>query len=880
MGAIGGDAPVQWDKVDGAEVANGGGGGSAGRLEKILVSVRLRPLSDKEIARGDPAEWECINDTTIISRSTFPDRPTAPTAYSFDRVFRTDCNTKEVYEEGAKAVALSVVSGINSSVFAYGQTSSGKTYTMTGITEYTAADIYDYIAKHEGRAFVLKFSAIEIYNEVVRDLLSSETTSLRLWDDAEKGTYVENLTEVILRDSDHLKELISVCEAQRKTGETYLNENSSRSHQILKLTIESSAREFLGKDKSTTLVASVNFVDLAGSERASQALSAGTRLKEGCHINRSLLTLGTVIRKLSKVKNGHIPYRDSKLTRILQPSLGGNARTAIICTMSPARSHMEQSRNTLLFASCAKEVVTNAQVNVVMSDKALVKQLQRELARLESELRCPASYPGLEALVREKDSQIRKMEKEIKELKSQRDLAQSRLQDLLQVVGDNHNSKHSLGYSVCSPPFSGMPPTNGRDGNSQISNEDSEDLCKEVRCIETNEPEENECLESSAVGSNSLQDSNVGSSMHGNNDRHPSVNSRQHDVSPITLEEHLENVKKPFANLAMDLGSSTRNSSSSKVIGRSRSCRSLMGSTLSEDLEKEDCTPPSRSFMDHPGRPEGCQRRGSALNFDAESETLSRAGSMLSEITTARGDTEFAGIGEFVAELKEMAHVQYQKEHGDQGENGELAEGTIRSVGLDPIMDALQSPSRWPLEFEKKQQEIIDLWHGCNVSLVHRTYFFLLFKGDPADAIYMEVELRRLSFLKDTYSNGSMGRNVVAGNLNTSLVSSAKKLQREREMLCRQMQKRLTIQERESMYTKWGVSLSSKRRRLQVARRLWTETKDLEHVRESASIVARLIGLLEPGKALREMFGLSFAPQQFSRRSHNSWRYGRSPVLP
>ncbi|XP_025824270.1 LOW QUALITY PROTEIN: kinesin-like protein KIN-7F [Panicum hallii] len=942
MGAIGGDEPVQWGKVDGAEVANGGGGG-AGRLEKILVSVRLRPLSDKEIARGDLAEWECINDTTIISRSTFPDRPTAPTAYSFDRVFRSDCNTKEVYEEGAKAVALSVVSGINSSVFAYGQTSSGKTYTMTGITEHTAADIYDYIAKHEERAFVLKFSAIEIYNEVVRDLLTAESTSLRLWDDAEKGTYVENLTEVILRDSDHLKELISVCEAQRRTGETYLNENSSRSHQILKLTIESSAREFVGKDKSTTLVASVNFVDLAGSERASQALSAGTRLKEGCHINRSLLTLGTVIRKLSKVRNGHIPYRDSKLTRILAFS-GRQCKNSNYLYNEPSSKPYGQSRNTLLFASCAKEVVTNAQVNVVMSDKALVKQLQRELARLESELRCPTSYSGLETLVKEKDNQIRKMEKEIKELKLQRDLAQSRLQDLLQVVGDNHGSKHPvasgrnftfdvpqpcedeqstasevvssgqsfrfqgrqiaqrdyrsqqsennahlpLGYSVCSPPFSGMPPTNGRDDHSQVSNEDSEDLCKEVRCIETNETEENECLESSAMGSSSLQDSNVGSSMHGNNDPNPSVNSRQHDVSPITLEQHLENVKKPFANLVMDLGSSTRNSSSSKVIGRSRSCRSLMGSTLFEDLEKEDCTPPSRHFMDHPGRPEGCQRRVSALNYDAESETLSRAGSMLSEITTARdglkangsvaGDTEFAGIGEFVAELKEMAQVQYQKQRGDQGENGELAEGTIRSVGLDPITDALQSPSRWPLEFEKKQQEIIDLWHGCNVSLVHRTYFFLLFKGDPADAIYMEVELRRLSFLKDTYSNGSMGRNVVAAGLNTSLVSSAKKLQREREMLCRQMQKRLTIQERESMYTKWGVSLSSKRRRLQVARRLWTETKDLEHVRESASLVARMIGLLEPGKALREMFGLSFAPQQFTRRSHNSWRYGRSSL--
>lgn len=135
-----------------------------------------------------------------------------------------------------------------------------------------------------------------------------------------------------------------------------------------------------------------NFIDLAGSERASQAMSAGARLKEGCHINRSLLTLGTVIRKLSKGRRqGHINFRDSKLTRILQPCLGGNSRTAIICTLSPARSHVELTRNTLLFACCAKEVTTKARINVVMSDKALLKQLQRELARLETELRTPAT---------------------------------------------------------------------------------------------------------------------------------------------------------------------------------------------------------------------------------------------------------------------------------------------------------------------------------------------------------------------------------------------------------------------------------------------------------------------------------------------------------
>jgi centromeric protein E len=245
--------------------------------------------------------------------------------------------------------------------------------------------------------------------------------------------------------------------------------------------------------------------------------------------------------------------------------------------------------------------------------------------------------------------------------------------------GHRQNSENNVefptppSYSVSSPPFNGMPPTNGRDDVSQISNEDSEDICKEVRCIETNEKE---CLESSAVESNSLQDSNVSSSVLGNNASNPFVNSGHHDVPPITLEQCLENVRKPFANPVKDLGSSTRNLSGSKVIGRSRSCRSLMGSTLFEDLEKDDCTPPSRRFMDFPGRPEGCPRR---LNYDAESETLSRAGSMLSEITTTKdglkangsvaGDTEFTGIGEFVTGLKEMAQVQYQKQHGDQVRN-------------------------------------------------------------------------------------------------------------------------------------------------------------------------------------------------------------------
>lgn len=227
MGAINAEELNKFSKMQGA---------MGGREEKILVLVRLRPLSEKEMCNIEEADWECINDSTVLYRNSLQERSGLPTAYSFDRVFSGDCSTKQVYEEGTKEIALSVVTGINSSVFAYGQTSSGKTYTMRGITEYTVADIYDYIQRHEERAFVLKFSALEIYNENVRDLLSSDNTGLRILDDPERGTIVEKLTEESVKDWNHLKKLISICEAQRKIGDTSLNEQSSRSHQILKLT--------------------------------------------------------------------------------------------------------------------------------------------------------------------------------------------------------------------------------------------------------------------------------------------------------------------------------------------------------------------------------------------------------------------------------------------------------------------------------------------------------------------------------------------------------------------------------------------------------------------------------------------------------------------
>nr|GMC87464.1 kinesin-like protein KIN-7E isoform X1 [Ipomoea batatas] len=907
MGAIGGEESMKWDKMQGT---------GFGEEEKILVLVRLRPLSEKEISRNEVSDWECINETTILYRNSLQERSGLPTAYTFDRVYRGDCSTREVYDGGSKDIALSVVRGVNSTIFAYGQTSSGKTYTMNGITEYTVADIYDYIQKHEERAFVLKFSAMEIYNEVVRDLLSSDNSPLRLLDDPEKGTIIEKLTEETLRDWNHLKELLSICEAQRQIGETYLNETSSRSHQILRLTIESSAREFIGKDNKTTLSASVNFVDLAGSERASQALSVGQRLKEGCHINRSLLTLGTVIRKLSKGRNGHVNYRDSKLTRILQPALGGNARTAIICTLSPARSHVEQSRNTLLFACCAKEVTTNAQVNVVMSDKALVKHLQKELARLESELRGPGTCCDHVALLRKKDMQIEKLEKEVKELAKQRDLAQSQVENLVQVKGTDQGSSQKRELSdECSSSgsededsFFSSDHNKRRKELASRSGEVSDEHCKEVHCIEmdpsginhtpessgllNNENENRERITVLPVSSNGRFAARDFSSTSSGQASHASnyIGQGAPEQRMPGTQETSNSAVSPYPDRSSQwsLSNSMLDSRTLKLT-RSMSCRAnIMDDSFSPNSEMaEQCgetTPPNGLEKDFPGRPEALRRKHWKLPpviYGADNPKLSRNNSQSSygsafvdEVNSrsnAPEDDVIPTVDTFVAGLKEMAKIHYEDQAEDADLTGNSFQTSVKDVGLDP----LGAPSNWPSEFERMQKLIIELWQTCNISLIHRTYFFLLFKGDPTDSIYMEVEVRRLSFLNASFSKGNPA---VQGGKRLTLASrnSLKALRRERGMLSRLIFKRFTENERNHVYQKWGIALNSKQRRQKLVHRLWSST-DMNNVTESAAIVAKLIGFSEQEEAPKEMFGLSFTPGM-SRRSFG-WRNSVASLL-
>ncbi|KAF8749336.1 hypothetical protein HU200_012665 [Digitaria exilis] len=917
---------------------------AAGEAERILVSVRLRPVNAREAERGDGSDWECAGPTTLMFRGNIPERAMFPATYAYDRVFNPECSTQQVYEQGAKRVAMSVLNGINSSIFAYGQTSSGKTYTMVGVTEHSMSDIYDYIDKHPEREFALKFSAMEIYNEAVRDLLNPEATQLRLLDDPEKGTVVEKLTEETLTDKGHLLELLAVCEAQRQIGETALNETSSRSHQILRLTIESSAKQFMGRGNSSTLMACVNFVDLAGSERASQTQAAGTRLKEGSHINRSLLTLGKVIRQLSKGGNGHIPYRDSKLTRILQSSLGGNARTAIICTMSPAHCHLEQSRNTLLFANCAKNVATNAQVNVVMSDKVLVKHLQRELARLENELKLPgsASCRTHDEVLREKDELIKQLEEQLKDLMEQRDTVQSQLENFRRVASDgNINDRTTRQWDDYSRSSESHPRIvsedvlsssdtydcayedqddlgskgldashicNGHNQDSEIpegiaephqqtvgehsvsslhqrrnhnsdskeiyqanimpSSELSEEHCKEVPWIETNEFSRSHFpADRSHAGTNSDED-NHSESMLDTTDSAIKLYTCDSDASSDT-EKTTNDESLALKRCVI--------SSRDSVLNRSRSCRAsfmVIPNSWFDDSVDMKMPTPGEIFKYAPRNPDKIRRSLYPDNGDCQNDLSLdcsvASGGVTSDTVVDKNtcnEEEEGAIDGISCIPKVKEKLEACRTSQLEGNQYTITEDfsdmkNAKDIGTDIAVTTVESP-RWPIDFKKKQKEIIELWHDCNVSIVHRTYFFLLFKGDnKADNIYLEVEQRRLSFIKSSFSAGCES--------SATVTSSLRNLRHERDMLYRQMLRKLQLAERESLYTKWGIDVNSKQRRLQLSRRIWTQT-DMEHVRESAALVAKLVEHLEKGQAIKEMFGLSFTLNPRAGRN-STWR--------
>ncbi|XP_057836682.2 kinesin-like protein KIN-7E, chloroplastic isoform X2 [Cryptomeria japonica] len=321
--------------------------------ENVTVTVRFRPLNSREIQKGDEIAWYADGDTTV----------------------RNEYNPMTAYAFGT--------------VFAYGVTSSGKTHTMhgdqksPGIIPLAVKDVFSIIQDTPGREFLLHVSYLEIYNEVINDLLDPAGQNLRIREDAQ-GTYVEAIKEEVVLSPAHALSLIAAGEEHRHVGSNNFNLLSSRSHTIFTLTIESSPCGENRGDEDVTL-SQLNLIDLAGSE-SSKTETTGLRRKEGSYINKSLLTLGTVISKLTDGKATHVPYRDSKLTRLLQSSLSGHGRVSLICTVTPASSSTEETHNTLKFAHRTKHVEIQAAQNKIIDEKSLIKKYQKEIQNLKQEL--------------------------------------------------------------------------------------------------------------------------------------------------------------------------------------------------------------------------------------------------------------------------------------------------------------------------------------------------------------------------------------------------------------------------------------------------------------------------------------------------------------
>ena len=297
----------------------------------------------------------------------------------------------DLYEETFRPLVESVLDGFNGTIFAYGQTGTGKTFTMEGVRSNkdlrgVIPNSFDHIFAHISRStdeqYLVRAQYLEIYQEEIRDLLSKDQSKrFELKESPDKGVYVKDLSAFITKNETEIEHVMNVGNQNRSVGSTNMNEHSSRSHAIFIITIECSQ---IGADGEPHIrVGKLNLVDLAGSERQAKTGASGTRLKEATKINLSLSALGNVISALVDDKSTHIPYRDSKLTRLLQDSLGGNSKTVMVATIGPASYNYEETVTTLRYANRAKNIKNKPKINEDPKD-AMLRQFQEEITRLKS----------------------------------------------------------------------------------------------------------------------------------------------------------------------------------------------------------------------------------------------------------------------------------------------------------------------------------------------------------------------------------------------------------------------------------------------------------------------------------------------------------------
>lgn len=409
--------------------------GSA-RSRHVSVVVRLRPLVELERSRGAGISGNWVAN---IEARCLQDQCTGD-VWNFDHVFGPSDSTSRVFQVCGRSVVDSFCEGYNGTIFAYGQTASGKTFTMQGdgrthgIIPLAVNEIFAQLGRtdHQYHMYV---SYLEIYNEQVFDLLGNSSTEVRVLDTL-NGPELRGLGKRVTTGPEDILACLASGEHLRHVGGTNMNERSSRSHTILQVTLES---EHMDRTVTRSIL---NLVDLAGSEGLRHTAATGERRREGQNINRSLFALSQVINALadsSKGKAVHIRFRDSKLTRILQPSLGGNAQTLIVCAISPAEFNYTETKSTLEFASRAKCVRNRVSLNVFDSRESIIRRNTEEIAVLKEKLEDLRKSPGPEFL---------RMQHENQHLMEMKGLLEHRVQQLqscqaLQNDGDSKDDSRS-----------------------------------------------------------------------------------------------------------------------------------------------------------------------------------------------------------------------------------------------------------------------------------------------------------------------------------------------------------------------------------------------------------------------------------------------------